>query len=148
MDTSETYIFHCQKATEIQALRPPRQDFQPADFYATREKIRSGEHKGEVRWMAWVAENGDCGMDQRDKDDTWLPRQDQLQEIVSQGSLVFEGGGAAASNLCHAFDLWVRQNWIWGNSTTDEVFASMEQLRLAFVMWERYQKRWTGGDWK
>jgi hypothetical protein len=77
----------------------------------------------------------------------WLPRQDQLQGIVSHGSLFFEGGGAAPSNLCGVFDLWVRQHWIWGKSTDDEVFASMEQLWLAFVMAEKYGKRWNGGDW-
>jgi hypothetical protein len=150
MDTSETYILQCQKATEIQAMRPVGQDFEAGDFYGTHEKIRSGEHKGEVRWMAWVAENGECGMDQRGKTDVFLPRQDQLQEMVlptireRYDNKVILGHtlddiGRVANWLTDIFLMKVREHGLKSNS--------MEQLWLAFLMWERYQKRWDGGDW-
>lgn len=72
----------------------------------------------------------------------WLPRQDQLQDMVFtkwyQKDIV--------SNI-HSFLLWCNKNWIWGTSN-NERFDSMEQLWLGFVMHKLYSKRWNGEKWR
>ena len=62
--------------------------------------------------------------------EVWLPRQDQLQEMV---------GGS-----------WVGQlTELWHGTTTDywAQFKSWEQAWLAFVMHEKHNKHWNGEEW-
>ena len=74
----------------------------------------------------------------------WLPRQDQLQEMVS-GSLVYK---------LDKFDEWRNSNYLEPglfnyarSNQADHIFNSMEQLWLSFVMWELHQKQWGRGAW-
>ena len=71
----------------------------------------------------------------------WLPRQDQLQEMVSD-----------------QIGLWVMLEWIcqfqqgyFAKPNTEERYEpnvdSMEQLWLAFVMKEKHMKTWDGDKW-
>ena len=62
----------------------------------------------------------------------WLPRQDQLQEIVDNyttGDLLLQ----------------INKFYLHSDYTPS---TSMEQLWLAFVMWELHQKKWDGKSWK
>lgn len=66
----------------------------------------------------------------------WLPRQDQLQEMVR----------ASYSNL----DEFVYLFWGWITTKCPEKIlglTSMEQLWLAFVMKEKFNKVWNGEEW-
>ncbi|KKK58601.1 hypothetical protein LCGC14_3042760 [marine sediment metagenome] len=66
----------------------------------------------------------------------WLPRQDQLQEMVGYKGLPYL--------LTQTFERSVNGescNYTWNNG---EHFTSMEQLWLAFVMKEKYDKVWNG----
>jgi hypothetical protein len=69
----------------------------------------------------------------------WLPRQDQLQEIVhAEGQL-------AIVNVMSELPLFARSlafdgDWRWISET-------WEQLWLAFVMSREYNKFWNGTDW-
>ena len=66
----------------------------------------------------------------------WLPRQDQLQEM-----LVFK-------SVTQADDIYIKIERFY--QFVNEVlgdFESMEQLWLAFVMKEKYGKKWGGEDW-
>ena len=128
MDTNKTYIKMCEKAEEIQAIRPlnPKQFTlhlgtqgiitRLASFYYVYN-YKNREHK------VW-----------------WLPRQDQLQDMVKRGVKKF-----FPYNL-----LWRFYRAISSNAKDNiykPEFTSMEQLWLAFVMKEKYNKIWNGEEW-
>lgn len=71
---------------------------------------------------------------------TWLPMQDQLQEMVLHEI------GTAKDNFWT--DLARLNKWAFEEKFMDDIPQSMEQLWLAFVMKERYNKVWTGEDWR
>ncbi len=109
MDISPAYIKMCEKTKEIQKLRPI------------------------------IATNGDyfyckvhgfgCDLDTS----IWLPRQDQLQEMMEEKNPIY---------LIHDFKEFCSPYWNYTIS-----FTSMEQLWLAFVMRRRYGKIWSGTEW-
>ena len=72
----------------------------------------------------------------------WLPRQDQLQEMVEWTNkyqiALFEPSTYKYS-LNVEDKTGVTQYWVDGNS--------MEQLWLAFIMFELHQKHWDGKAW-
>jgi len=130
MDTSEQYIKMCEKAKEIQGI--PRHPEKPHLNYRSSACFI---HQGGRLWYIRGREHEDSN------DYIWLPTQDQLQEmmgdfktciklaagvsLVNQG-IIYEVGGY---KYCHQF-------------------TSMEQLWLAFVMGEKYNKVWDGHNWK
>jgi len=75
----------------------------------------------------------------------WLPRQDQLQEMVGDYGLIYcflyayfretSGENNWSNKSCSNADTYWQQ------------FGSMEQLWLAFVMRERFGKVWNGEEW-
>ena len=67
------------------------------------------------------------------KNDIWLPRQDQLQEMAEYRSI--------GKNLELLSEFW-NTKYCYDNFTT------MEQLWLAFVMSEKYSKKWIDDEWK
>ena len=128
MDLTEEYINMCNKATELQKLRG-EELWENSDYYScttTRGPFIS------------------CWTDVEDAPyqmfkPYWLPRQDQLQEMI-----YFPQGKA--------------KDWIWTLVDKIHKFAftrhfkdwiptSMEQLWLAFVMKENYGKTWNGQEW-
>lgn len=69
---------------------------------------------------------------------TPLYRQDQLQEIAKS---LINGSGTKTIALLQAM-------WRFHKKVTWEVQFSMEQLWLAFVMSERFNKHWSGNEWE
>jgi hypothetical protein len=66
----------------------------------------------------------------------WLPRQDQLQEMVIEKY-------ATPWDLAIAFS-----NVLMGDKASYfDNFNSMEKLWLAFIMLEKYKKKWKDGEW-
>lgn len=132
MDTSEKYIKMCGKTEEIQELWNP----QRGDFYSSmreKEGLLTQAHLDLVEFIPFG------GIKRIKHDMIWLPRQDQLQEIVIKKDL--EDYGASAE-LAHRFSRWVEKNCNikhWNNS--------MEQLWLAFIMEEKYEKIWDSKEW-
>ena len=137
MDTSETYIKMCEKAVEIQELRKGNtttlEGIEPwleGDFFYIPPDDFAG----------YVAIAFDC-------DDTyyskpkfedmaiWLPRQDQLQEMLPQDKPSNRIKVMLASKFAH----FVAQERKYD--------ATWEQYWLAFVMKENYNKVWNGEDW-
>jgi len=124
MDTSKEYIKMCDKALEIQALK------------------REEKHKGTGKWIAgdfWttvfhsdkyrifvVGDQIEC---------IWLPRQDQLQDMITIAQ--------SPSELVDLLLLFLE----FAGPNYSKLF-SMEQLWLAFVMKENSNKVWDGSDWK
>ncbi len=115
MDTSETNIKKCEKAEEIQKLRPSGAD--EHDYF-------------------WCPVHGfGCDLDKA----IWLPRQDQLQEMVNSDGVNKYNPPAMLDRL-----LEFAREYDVGFT----VGSSMEQLWLAFVMREKYNKTWSGEEWK
>lgn len=123
MDTSETYIKMCKKAEEIQSL--------------FLEKNKSGWIRSSLVGLLINAidKNGEV-FTAYGKDLIWLPRQDQLQEMMQPNDM-------SARTLLSQFALWSEQQ----KHDIPNAFASMEQLWLAFVMKKKYNKVWNGEDW-
>ena len=87
----------------------------------------------------------------------WLPRQDQLQEMVAgepyetmlHGGISIQEKSDFISNLPGI--LFFAYDWEFSESslllTYKQPFQSMEQLWLAFVMKEKHGKVWDGEGW-
>ena len=101
----------CQKAEEIQKIRP-------RDSFSFHYSIK----KEELLFTCFTIPKGSI----------WLPRQDQLQEMMNLKfpNLMNYSHDRYYSNLrCYSFH------------------RSFEQFWLAFVMKERYSKTWNGKKW-
>jgi len=121
MDTTKQYLLMCEKANEIQVLRPT-------------------ESNGD--WCNWMGDTKciNVGIVILHKNIIWLPRQDQLQEMIKLKSLR---------------QSYINFDFFLGLDRADhrDVMSryglnTMEQLWLAFVMKEKYNKIWNGTDWE
>ncbi len=128
MDTSETYIKMCEKAWPY--LKP----FEP--LFSRRLRMLYIVDGQVGMWHEIVnTSNADRGFA--------LWEQDRLQEMVEPTSLW---------NLNHRYSSWLydiddegRCDFHINHNHLD--FTSMEQLWLAFLMYEKYDKVWLKGDW-
>ena len=132
MDTSETYIKMCGKAKLDHFWKE-------GDFYYVPErsilqKFREiwGKvlvfRKEEVSYKEWHQV-------------IWLPRQDQLQEMIPRITDV----------RCLVLPKLLCEFVYYNHSSvcnTAKQFTSMEQLWLAFMMKEKYNKVWTRQEWE
>ena len=125
MDTSKENVLMCEKAEKIQQGRYPID----GDFYILRN-LEGAPDIIEVHGCVLYRDQ------QTPYKFIWLPRQDQLQEMVIDNTK----GCDKWTWLLEFFFRWTNksgfQNW------------SMEQLWLAFVMSEKYNKKWTGKEWR
>ncbi len=137
MDTSDTYILMCTKATEIQAYKQPK----PNKIYLCKSQMGKISHdlEGGVFYGQPTQEIVHPFVVPMPLA-IWLPRQDDLQKMVA-GDWVKTFG---------EFVFWVERD---DNSGVDEFnfenthgYDSMEQLWLAFVMHVKYHKTWNGKD--
>ncbi len=80
--------------------------------------------------MVWWDSRGNCWFDKDGIKAIWLPRQDELQERVKTNNLPYDIGSFLRYCIANVFphDTW-------------------EQLWLAFVMKERWNKIWVNGEW-
>ncbi len=123
MDTSERYVKMCEKATEIQ-MRP-----KPIEAV-----VYTGNNVHIVK-----------GINSPDFDIIWLPRQDQLQEILGKDTTeVIEGftnfiGGVQFDSIHEEVSPW--------ELYAESVDKSLEQLWLNYVMSIKYHKVWNGANW-
>ena len=127
MDTSETYIKMCD-CPEIQ------------DKAVDRVKADGGWlHTSAVGSLVnAIAKDGEVfTFINSDYVDIWLPHQEQLQKMVV-GCFKEHWGKAIYSGLMEEAVSFASQY----------PYASMEQLWLAFVMKEKYEKVWDGEEWK
>lgn len=120
MDKTETYIKQADNP-DIQGLRRTLY----GDFIARRS---TGAVK--IYPEGWAI------------DTIWLPQQDQLQEMVMP-KWKFVAGGDYDHPLAELLRKFTR---FWGSFSMSEAI-SMEQLWLAFVMAEKFNKQWDGERW-
>ena len=143
MDTSEICIKMCKKAKEIQEnWNPQWGDWLGYVHSNSLLMVASSWTEGpnitkDRVGTEWCKLNkGSC---------VWLPRQDQLQEML----------GILYNNFCDR-NLGRFCGWIGTTGGPDKFynvkykmqFTSMEQLWLAFVMKEKYNKTWNGKEWE
>lgn len=135
MDTSKKYIKMCEKAVEIQKIKPQpeKHDSFPVDcwFYDLEET------KSFCIGM-YNESNGYCDCcpgDNSFKDSIWLPRQDQLQEMIP------------GLPINHVLRISKFVDNLDDGSGKILEWDSMEQLWLTFVMAVKYQRRWNDEDW-
>jgi len=123
MDTTEIYIKMCQQAKEIQE----HVNFTSGDFvYCIKN--------GKTVVLYFNAGNGSPPWYYTDIETSiFLPRQDQLQEMI----------GGSWMDILGDFNEWSK-----GVPRDKQPMSkSMEQIWLYFVMKEKYNKYWNGEDW-
>jgi hypothetical protein len=126
MDKSSHYITMCESAKVIQKQWKP--EF--GDFFVSMslgltspcQTIASDLEK-KVSYLKTIKA-------------VWLPRQDQLQEIVIEKY-------ATSWDLAIAFSNVLMSD----NASYFDNFDSMEKLWFAFIMFEIYKKKWKDGEW-
>lgn len=133
MDTSKEYIKMCEKAEEIQKnwfpLRGDCLVYKHPDYWENIF-VFSNQHpvndlKAITIWFLLFL---------------FLPRQDQLQEMVRNMPV----------DLPLSAIGWIGKFYQWCVDEMEHVTPmknSMEQLWLAFVMKEKYNKVWSGEEW-
>ncbi|GAI39853.1 unnamed protein product [marine sediment metagenome] len=128
MDTSEAYIQMCD-CEEIQQTWAPI----VGDYCNPREGFLG--HL-DSNFVDILYEGHDVYIDavRCKQQSVFLPRQDQLQEMV----------GLDLDKLLTRFHYW--EDGSGFIKERDELF-SMEQLWLAFVMFQLYSKKWDGTKW-
>lgn len=132
MDVSQSYINMCNKAKEIQeiAVKPNGDPDQGEYFHCLSCKNRLQEDDGP---------HGNYYFCHCDGDSIWLPRQDQLQEMVYNPINV----NAVAAMFEEVSE--------FGNTfllkSPQRTPQSAEQLWLCWIMAEKHKKQWNGKDW-
>ena len=156
MDTSEQYIKMCD-CPKIQDSRL-KGGLVHGDYYHARAKHPSSVDIFIDPKRLWSGEIVNAFI--------WLPRQDQLQEMVlekKQTTLL-----EPVARLCLHFDKFIhpdnyclhgdRESGMYNYEYCQECvvkgnllfqqFTSMKQLWLAFVMKEKFNKTWDGETWR
>ena len=147
MDATNRYAMMCQKAFEIQNLWVPKQ----CDFIINNEDLEEGlsfcrpaESIVQVVNMYYQEQDGEQYLQELEdlkEQALWLPRQDQLQKIIEpDNSRVYSIMSKVTENRYYDYS----KNAI---VTAPEIFYSMEQLWLAYIMKEKYNKVWNEEEW-
>jgi hypothetical protein len=139
MDTSPEYVKMCAVADEIQKVW----ELSDGDFYYNQKRK---DKSVIVVLNGWL--NSRTSFDRFHQSDySWLPRQDQLQEMIMS---LYNGDDpiykiATKNSQC---DILLRR---FKKFTLAEVsllrLTTFEQLWLAFIMKEKYNKIWDGNKW-
>ena len=139
MDTSEKYIEMCRAAEEIQKLKPTEADARTW-FYCTEHK-RFLEYNSELEYQ-WCGSWNDWHSSDGEERVIWLPRQDQLQDLLNDDLRDIAEG---------FYDYMTTEGYNYEypefNDARCKEFGSMEQLWLAYVMETKYGKQWDGTAW-
>jgi len=147
MDATNRYAMMCQQAEEIQSLWRPKQCDFIINFTDLEEGLsfcRSAESVIQVVNMYYDEQDGDNYLQECEdlkEQALWLPRQDQLQKIIEPDN----------ANV-HSVMLKVMETQYHDSSkktlvSAPELFYSMEQLWLAYIMREKYNKVWNEEEW-
>ena len=138
MDNTKEYILQCEKAEEIQLLKPnpkeeDRNDVEYVSYFYLPE-----EERVEILKFDNDEDHPIIGGYHDDESGAiWLPTQDQLQDLLNY----------ELSDLTYDFNEFNFDKKFGGLLSIDK-FTSMEQLWLAFVMYEKYVKYWDGKKWE
>lgn len=140
MDMSKEYIKMCEWAVEIQKVAPREEDDggYGSFFWNIENKKIMLHHFDNDEGHNMIGDYGD-GIYKK----TWLPRQDQLQEMVE----IRDGSISPLHSLFIAFVMAFR-DFFHNDRDCEDEYKSFEQLWLAFVMHEKYGKIWNDKTWE
>jgi len=151
MDTSKENIKMCEMAVEIQKEHKK----ELGDFIVSLSQlhVRVGFDEKTTTYLKHLRFMRSYGSSK-----IWLPRQDQLQEMIKIiGEEVRTCADHERLDSFHLFVFPKRGSGVMPHKKEFEAIAkqeayvtqfhSMEQLWLAFVMKEKYQKTWNGERW-
>lgn len=131
MDFSHAYIGMCEQATFLQQAW----EITYGDYYSDRSAVFATRGGGGGISLVDDRVLSDV-MNQSFKRSkaVWLPRQDQLQELL---------------NVTSPFDIIRMLNEFAAtvDSATREQWTSMEQLLLSIYALHKHNKQWTGESW-
>lgn len=134
MDTSKTYIAMCDCAEIRQAW-----NLKAGDFF-TRSQSDGLTYCLEQSELSYIRGSQKSWIGEK----IWLPRQDQLQEMVidkfrdPEWEKEYNDLNETLLFKCNDF---VNSSYVACSG------YSMEQLWLAFVMKEKFNKTWNGSEW-
>lgn len=157
MDTSKEYVKMCSEAPEIQALHKPEE----GDFYCNGGFKGSIYHEnpGPVKVCCGVQQDEKCVVtlcgphnnwetDGDRANRVWLPRQDQLQEMVIRWGkdpkpeywpLLLFGFVDWSKNYALITERYMKEPCPFPDT--------LEKLWFSFVMHDKYKKMWNGEEW-
>jgi hypothetical protein len=168
MDTSKEYIEMCGRAVEIQI----EWKVVEGDFFVSPDGVKivgmdyfKAEKIGDRRVRFYVFPKNKCisveQIDDRFPNDIyfilgegeyiaeiihnaiWLPRQDQLQEMITVYDTMDDNKDEQLSSF-YEFCF----SGYWADEYHKRNRMSYEQLWLAFVMNKKYNKKWNGKNWE
>jgi len=147
MDTSKEYILMCEKAKKLQIMwKPVLTDIIFDKMTSHVEILGLLEDAHRRYYQFWE------GINQNDisifSNYIWLPRQGQLQDMIGSYKEAFNLFCHYGWRISEGYDTYCGKPDRDLQNTYIEQFTSMEQLWLAFVMKEKYNKQWNGKDWK
>ncbi|MGB5987234.1 MAG: hypothetical protein WBG37_18160 [Desulfobacterales bacterium] len=141
MDRSEAYIAMCRPAAELQDLWRCRH----GDYYANPAGEIAcwiADLDGDARVKEGVCIRSRGGVIQLDRF-TWLPRLDQLIELA-------QIPGVSYDTVTQYFFNWTKRTYRMDQeqlSGPAELFHSLEQLWLGFLMARRFGRNWNQREW-
>lgn len=145
MDVSKKYIKMCEKAKEIQEMWKP----QIGDWYLHKRYFNAGEISKFIICQPIILERI-----WKNKDDyIWLPRQDQLQDIlIDENYTEYENPLNLNRTMMDEVSEYVDKSPFWAGYKYKPYyhgFDTLEQLWLAFLMYKKYGKIWNEnkGEW-
>jgi len=137
MDISKKYIEMCEGAEEIQKIGKEIPMLKGDDmFYHPSVDVV------EI-WCRWLQlEKGKDFLENL----IWLPRQNELQEMVLKSFDVVEKI-QALKDFIFITHKKIGPNDVWMTDDYIMSLESMEQLWLCYVMEEKFKKSWNGKEW-
>ena len=141
MDRSQAYTAMCRQAGELQNLWQCRH----GDYYATPEGAIAcwiADLDGSARVKDGVCIRNREGVIQLDRF-TWLPRLDQLIELA-------QIPGVSYDTITQFFFNWTKRAYRVDQeqlASPAELFHSLEQLWMGFVMSRRFGRTWNRKTW-
>lgn len=137
MDTSQQFIKMCSKAQEIQEPQEPLK-FSKYSYYWLPQQSLSPEYLNDGRFkMNCLTIEPSYWLNEMDAKIVWLPRQDQLQEMI------YKDIGTSEIMIVNYTD-----NFSLRLELDDAFYATtLEQCWLLFIMKEKFNKTWNGEDW-
>ena len=137
MDTSKQYFQMCATALEIQKYKINKTDYFEAGDYFIEEMDEFDSS------MVVISRGVSEMMNSVGYNITWLPRQDQLQQIFMDKQEV----GKLHNSVIGFYNFCIRSRGYKKPSMLQK-FNSLEQLWLSFVMEKVYNKVWKGKNWE
>lgn len=134
MDNTKEFILQCEKAIEIQKLWKNKISEESGGTFSNGNMIDTSNGYWVMVRVFWN-ESDFVAYKGSKENYFWLPRQDQLQEMLRSKYDI--------RTMC-----WDFNGFIGGRRAGYSMqFTSMEQLWLAFVMQVKFGKVWNGKGW-